>query len=417
MDWIARLQPRERERTGIERLKIGYNKVFGYYIEVSRAHSDRVPEDYTRKQTLANAERYVTPELKEWESRVVTAEERIIALEARLYAELRESLVDQVRTIQGVAARVAKLDVHASLAEVADRQVYARPVLTSEFVLDIHGGRHPVVELQIAREDFIPNDVRLDENMFCMILTGPNMAGKSTVLRQVGLIALMAQIGSFVPASSARIGLCDRIFTRVGASDSLARGQSTFMVEMTETATILNSATERSLVLLDEIGRGTSTYDGVAIAWSVTEHLHETIGARTIFATHYHEMVELADTLGGVGAFNVAVREVGGDIVFLRRLEPGGSDRSYGVHVARLAGLPGGVIERARAILRRLEERPASEGMATVEGGAESQLGLFAVRQSRVLERLAETDPNALTPLESLNILSELKRLAETDEL
>ncbi len=415
VDWIAQLQPRERERTGIERLKIGYNKVFGYYIEVSRANSDRVPEDYTRKQTLANAERYVTPELKEWESRVVTAEDRIMALEARLYAELRESLVDQVSAIQGVAARVAELDVHACLADVADRHGYVRPVLTSDFVLDIRAGRHPVVELQIAREDFIPNDVSLDEDMFCMILTGPNMAGKSTVLRQVGLIALMAQIGSFVPAGSARVGLCDRIFTRVGASDSLARGQSTFMVEMTETATILNSATDRSLVLLDEIGRGTSTYDGVAIAWSVTEHLHEIIGARTIFATHYHEMVELADTLRGVGAFNVAVRESGGDIVFLRRLEPGGSDRSYGVHVARLAGLPGAVIERARAILRRLEERPASDGMPTVEGTAESQLGLFAARRSRVLERLGHTDPDAVTPLESLNILSELKRLAESD--
>ncbi|MEN8145072.1 MAG: DNA mismatch repair protein MutS [Gemmatimonadota bacterium] len=417
VDWIAQLQPRERERTGIERLKIGYNKVFGYYIEVSRANSDRVPEDYTRKQTLANAERYVTPELKEWEARVVTAEDGIMILEARLYAELRESLADHVSAIQGVAARVAKLDVHACLADVADRQGYVRPVITSDFILDIQGGRHPVVEEQIAREDFIPNDVRLDDDMFCMILTGPNMAGKSTVLRQVGLIALMAQIGSFVPASAARVGLCDRIFTRVGASDSLASGQSTFMVEMTETATILNSATDRSLVLLDEIGRGTSTYDGVAIAWSVTEHLHESICARTIFATHYHEMVELADVLRGVGAFNVAVRESGGDIVFLRRLEPGGSDRSYGVHVARLAGLPGAVIERARAILRRLEERPASEGMPTVQGDAESQLGLFAVRRSRVMERLGETDPDAVTPLESLNILSELKRLAETDEI
>ena len=280
---------------GIESLKIGYNKVFGYYIEVTRSNLARVPDRYIRKQTLSNAERYVTPELKEGEEKILDAETGIAALEARLFTALRESLESATARLQDTAERVARLDVHAALADVAERNGYVRPQMSTEFGLEIRAGRHPVVEQMIAREDFIPNDVALDHDAFAMILTGPNMAGKSTVLRQVGLIALMAQSGSFVPADSARLGICDRIFTRVGASDSLARGQSTFMVEMTETAAILSGATDRSLILLDEIGRGTSTYDGVAIAWAVTEFIHDRIGARTIFATHYHELVELAD--------------------------------------------------------------------------------------------------------------------------
>jgi len=412
VDWIARLQSSERERTGIETLKIGFNKVFGYFIEVTRSRLDQVPEEYIRKQTLTGAERYVTPELKEWERKVVGAEEKISELEARLFREFRERLADQVGRLQEVAARVATLDVVSGLAEVAVRCDYVRPEVTEEYDLDIRAGRHPVVERTIAREEFIPNDISLDRDLFLMVLTGPNMAGKSTVLRQVGLIALMAQIGSFVPANRARIGLCDRIFTRVGASDSLASGQSTFMVEMTETATILNGATERSLLLLDEIGRGTSTYDGVAIAWAVTEFVHDHLRARTVFATHYHELVELADKLSGVGAFNVTVRETAHDIVFLRRLEPGGCDRSYGVHVARLAGLPEEVTDRARHILHELEGGAAGSRLAYLLPGA-GQLSLFESPPSPVLEELAALDPEAITPLEALNELAHLKRMAE----
>ncbi len=414
VDWIAGLQRKERERTGIDSLKIGFNKVFGYYIEVTRANLARVPERFQRKQTLTNAERYVTPELKEWEEKVVGAEERIAELESRLYRELRESLAAGVGRLQKTASRVAELDVAAGLADVAERNGYVRPELTAEYGLEIRAGRHPVVERMSTREEFIPNDVTLDEGTFVMVVTGPNMAGKSTVLRQVGLIVLMAQTGSFVPADRARIGICDRIFTRVGASDSLARGQSTFMVEMTETATILNGATERSLILLDEIGRGTSTYDGVAIAWAVTEFIHDRLSARTIFATHFHELVELADILPGVGAFNVAVRETGDEIVFLRRLEPGGCDRSYGVHVARLAGIPREVLDRALTVLHELEDGPGGGSRLSHLGDRErGQLSLFELRPSRVHERLAELDPNGMTPLDSLVVLAELKRLAE----
>ncbi len=416
VEWIAGLQQAERQRTGIESLKIGYNRVFGYYIEVTRPNLARVPEHYQRKQTLANAERFVTSELKEWEEKVVGAEGRIAELESRLFRELREELGRHVVRLQDSAARIAELDVHTSLADVASLNGYARPGLTTEFGLEIRSGRHPVVERLISREDFIPNDVVLDEQSFIMVLTGPNMAGKSTVLRQVGLTVLMAQIGSFVPAASARIGLCDRIFTRVGASDSLARGQSTFMVEMIETAAILNGASERSLVLLDEIGRGTSTYDGVAIAWAVTEYVHDRIGARTIFATHYHELVELADILDGVTAWNVAVRETGDDIVFLRRLEPGGCDRSYGVHVARLAGVPVEVIERAHTVLHELEEGPGGGSrLSHLADRERGQLSLFELRPSRVHERLGGLDPEHLTPLDALVALSELKRMAEED--
>ena len=414
VDWIANLQATERRDTGIDSLKIGYNKVFGYYIEVTRSNLDRVPERYDRKQTLANAERFITPELKEWEAKVFDAEVRIAETEAALFRSLREELSLQVARIQETADRVAELDVHASFAEGAERNGYVRPEITDEFGLEIMAGRHPVVERRIAREEFIPNDIRLDRDGFVMILTGPNMAGKSTFLRQVGLIALMAQVGSFVPAERARIGLCDRIFTRVGASDSLARGQSTFMVEMTETATILNGATDRSLVLLDEIGRGTSTYDGVAIAWAVTEYIHENVGARTVFATHYHELVELADSLPGVDAWNVAVRETGEDIVFLRRLEPGGCDRSYGVHVARLAGVPRTVIDRAFEVLHELEEGPdGGTRLAHLVDRERNQLSLFAAPDPVLAEKISGVDVNRLTPLEALLLVSELKKIVE----
>ncbi len=418
VDWIAGMQVRERERTGIDSLKVGFNKVFGYYIEVTKAKTDRVPADYVRKQTLTNAERYLTPELKEWEAKVVDAEEEIAILEARLFQSLRDEVASDVPRIQDTASRIAALDVLASLAEVADRNEYVRPQLTDEPGLEIRAGRHPVVEQTAERESFIPNDVVLDETLRVMIVTGPNMAGKSTVLRQVGLIALMAQIGSFVPAARARIGVCDRVFTRVGASDNLAAGMSTFMVEMTETATILNSATRNSLVLLDEIGRGTSTYDGVSIAWAVTERLHE-VGARTIFATHYHELVSLEDQLEGVGAFNVAVRESGNEIVFLHRLQPGGSDRSYGVHVARLAGLPPEVVGRAGQILRELENGPHGIGgrEARVAERSRDQLSLFvAAPPSPALERLAELDLDRMTPLEALSTLAELRAMTPTGE-
>ena len=417
IEWIAALQQTERVRTGIQSLKIGFNRVFGYYIEVTKSKLAKVPDTYTRKQTLANAERYFTPELKEWEEKVTAADEGIAELEAELYGALRRRLLDHVGRVQGTAERIAELDVLASLAEVAARNDYCRPEVSEAFELEICGGRHPVVEQLLNREEFIPNDVRLDRDMFIMVLTGPNMAGKSTVLRQVGLTVLMAQIGSFVPADSARIGIADRVFTRVGASDSLATGQSTFMVEMTETATILNSATERSLILLDEIGRGTSTYDGLSIAWAVTEYVHERLGARAVCATHYHELVELADLLPGVGAFNVAVRESAGQVVFLRRLEPGGCDRSYGVHVAQLAGLPSEVVERANQILWELEGGATDGGtrLSHLSSGARGQLSLFERSHSAALDYLEQLDPEQLTPIEALNALDRLRALRQLE--
>ncbi|HSM36859.1 MAG TPA: DNA mismatch repair protein MutS [Longimicrobiales bacterium] len=415
-DFIAALQARERERTGIASLKVGFNKVFGYYLEVTKANLGRVPEDYQRKQTLANAERYVTSELKELESRILGAEDRIASLEARLFAELREGLAADIGRIQDTAERIATVDVLAGLARAAERRGYAKPQVHTGYALEIRAGRHPVVETMIPRDEFIPNDVTLDETARVMILTGPNMAGKSTLLRQVGLIQLLAQIGSWVPAASARLGICDRIFTRVGASDNLARGQSTFMVEMQETAAILNGASERSLVLLDEIGRGTATYDGVSIAWAVTEHIHDNVGAKTVFATHYHELTQLADQLPGVVNANVSVREVGEEIVFLRRLEPGGADRSYGIQVGRLAGLPDDVVARARAILRELEgtHSAGGEGLGrAAEGGsAASQLGLFQAAEAPLTEKLRGLDLDHTTPLDALLILAELRDIA-----
>ncbi|HUF50147.1 MAG TPA: DNA mismatch repair protein MutS [Longimicrobiales bacterium] len=414
-DYIARLQTRERERTGIPSLKDGYNKVFGYYLEITRANMERAPADYERKQTLANAERYVTPELKEWESKVLDAEDRILTLESRLFGDVRRDIAQRMTRLQSSAERVAHVDVLTALAQLAERSSYARPEVHTGYDLEIREGRHPVVERMMPREEFIPNDVVLNDDGRIMILTGPNMAGKSTLLRQVGLIQLLAQIGSFVPARRARLPVCDRIFTRVGASDNLVRGQSTFMVEMHETAAILHAATRASLVLLDEIGRGTATYDGVSIAWAVTEHLHESIGAKTIFATHYHELTQLADLLDALINCNVAVREVGHDIIFLHHLQPGGADRSYGIDVGRLAGLPVSVVARAREILRELEGAHSGGGAGLGRFGAgappasREQLSLFAPAEHPIVDRVRRTNVNALSPLQALNLLAELQ--------
>jgi DNA mismatch repair protein MutS len=418
VEWIAELQGRERERTGIASLKVGYNKVFGYYIEVTKPNLGKVPDDYQRKQTLTNAERFVTPELKEWEAKVLSADERIGELEQALFREVRDAVAEEVARLQDLAGRVALVDVFSALAYVGDRNGYVRPRVDGEDRLEVRGGRHPVVERMMPREQFVPNDIRLDRAERVIILTGPNMAGKSTILRQVGLITLMAQMGSFVPADAAEIGVVDRIFTRVGASDNLAQGQSTFMVEMIETAAILNGATERSLVLLDEIGRGTSTYDGVSIAWAVTEHIHDRIGAKTMFATHYHELTQIADLLPAAAAWNVAVKEVGDEIVFLRRLERGGTDRSYGVQVARLAGLPHEVIERARQVLSDLEGTDRGSGMLGRRGRLPDsadrwQLSLFQAPESPLIERLRSVNPEDMTPVEALVLLAELKRQLE----
>jgi DNA mismatch repair protein MutS len=417
VDWIARLQAQERQRTGIASLKVGFNKVFGYYLEVTRANLDRVPDDYQRRQTLSNAERYATPELKEWESKVLGAEERILLLEASIFESVRREVAAFVPQVQALAAEVAAVDVLACFAEVAVRNDYVRPEVDDGDRLLIRGGRHPVVETTMAREHFIPNDIDLGADDRVVILTGPNMAGKSTVLRQVGLIVLLAQIGSFVPARSARVGIADRIYTRVGASDNLVRGRSTFMMEMTETAAILNGATERSLVLLDEIGRGTSTWDGLSVATAVTEHLHDQIGAKTIFATHYHELTELAQRLDGVTNYSVAVKEEGESIVFLRSLVRGGADRSYGVEVARLAGLPPEVIRRARELLSLLEregESPRGPLRRVARDHGPMQLGLFPASPHPVVERLQKLDPECITPLQALNLLAELAQQARS---
>jgi len=414
-DAIARIQAAERERTGIASLKVGYNKVFGYYIEITNANREHVPADYQRRQTLAGAERYVTPELKEYEEKVLTAGERIELRERALFESLRARAGAAIGRLQCAAAILAQLDVLASLAEVAAREGYARPEVSDAFALDITGGRHPVVERMMPRDKFIPNDVSLTDDARMIILTGPNMAGKSTILRQIGLIVLMAQIGSFVPATRARIGIVDRVFTRVGASDNLVRGQSTFMVEMSETSAILHTATTRSLVLLDEIGRGTSTYDGVSIAWAVSEHLHDAIGCKTVFATHYHELTQLAEERSAVRNYTVAVREVGDEVLFLHTLVAGGADRSYGIEVGRLAGLPRAVVTRARALLKILEaeHRVVSPGAAPREEGAAEQLALFASAPHPVVERLRMLDLDNLTPLQALQLLAELQGEAD----
>jgi DNA mismatch repair protein MutS len=422
-DAIARIQSEERERTGISSLKVGFNKVFGYYIEVTNPNLHLVPTEYQRRQTITSGERFVTTALKEYEEKVLTAAESIETRERDLFEKIRTIAGKEIARLQQIGRAIAELDVLSTLAEVAAREGYVRPTISDDFALEIVAGRHPVVERMMPRDKFIPNDLTLVDDARMIILTGPNMAGKSTVLRQIGLIALMAQIGSFVPASAARVGVIDRIFTRVGASDNLVRGQSTFMVEMSETSSILHTATARSLVLLDEIGRGTATYDGLSIAWAVTEHLHERVGCKTVFATHYHELTQLADDLAALRNYNVAVRDAGDQILFLHRLQPGGADRSYGIEVGRLAGLPSGVIVRAREILRVLEgEHLAGTRDASATRGAQGvgelrrsianvaaadQLGLFTTPHPMV-ERLASLDVNVITPIDALTILARL---------
>ena len=355
-EWIAELQKREIERTGIPSLKVRFNNVFGYFIEVTRTHLDKVPPEYHRKQTIANGERYITDELKDMEGKVLGAVERAVKLEHDLFLQLREAVVAQMQPIQQTAAALAQLDVLAAFAKVARHHDYCRPVMGDQGILKIEAGRHPVLEQAVQEERFVPNDVSLEGSRQIALITGPNMAGKSTYIRQVALLTLLAHTGSFVPATAARIDLVDRIFTRIGASDDLARGQSTFMVEMSETANILHHATRRSLVILDEIGRGTSTFDGLSLAWAIVEHLHNQLGAKTLFATHYHELTELGGRLERVFNCNVAVREYNDQIVFLRQIIDGAADQSYGIQVARLAGLPGEVLGRAREILGNLEE-------------------------------------------------------------
>ncbi len=413
-DAIARIQAAERDRTGISSLKVGFNKVFGYYIEVTKSNLHLVPSDYQRRQTITNGERFVTPALKEYEEKILSAAERIEARERELFEAVRTAAGCEIARLQAVSRHIAELDVLSSLADVAAREGYVAPELTDDFALEIMAGRHPVVERMMERDKFIPNDLRLAADARIIILTGPNMAGKSTILRQVGLIVLMAQMGSFVPAASARIGIVDRVFTRVGATDNLVRGQSTFMVEMAETSAILHTATARSLVLLDEIGRGTSTYDGVSIAWAVSEYVHDRIGCKTIFATHYHELTQLAQELTALRNYNVAVREAGDQVLFLHKLVPGGADRSYGIEVGRLAGLPAAVLERARDVLKLLEgEQLASHLAPGVHAqrdarAAAEQLGLFVAAPHPVVERLKSLEVNSMTPLQALATLAQL---------
>ncbi len=413
LDWIAALQRHEIERTGIPNLKVGYNKVFGYYIEVSKAHTAKVPESYHRKQTLVNAERYITPELKSREEEIIHAQERMNSLEYDLFCALRESICREAGRIQATADAVASLDALLALADTAAARSYCKPMLDDSDRILVRDGRHPVVEDLMPQGKFVPNDTVLDPSeAFLQIVTGPNMAGKSTYLRQVALITLMAQMGSFVPAAEAHIGVVDRIFTRVGASDNLVRGESTFMVEMIESAAILNTATARSLIVLDEIGRGTSTFDGISIAWSVAEYIHEHIRAKTLFATHYHELTELARKLDRVKNLNVAVREWSGKVIFLYRIVEGGADHSYGIQVAKLAGLPKAVIERAHEILEALESG------STAQIGLPQQLQLFGPTTAEPKPSQAETElrrinPDELTPREAQELLYHLKNLAE----
>jgi len=422
--WMARFQAEESERTGISGLKIGFNSVFGYFIEVPRAQADKAPEHYVRKQTIKSAERYITPDLKEFESKVLEAEERSREMEYGLFDGLRAEVAAEVRRILDTARALARVDALASLAQVAATGRYVAPTVDDGGLIEIEDGRHPVIETLPDSETFVPNDSRLDdgENVVT-VLTGPNMSGKSTYIRQTALITLMAQIGSFVPASKARIGVVDRIFTRIGSADDIGRGASTFMVEMIEIANILNNATARSLVVLDEVGRGTSTFDGLALAWAIVEHLHDEIGARTLFATHYHQLTDLASRLRGVANKSVAVREWEDSIVFLHKIVEGGTDRSYGIHVARLAGVPRALLERARKILRDVEEdaedlapRIAQRGGAPAETAGDRQLSLFGAPPSRVEAELAELQLDTLTPLQALNELQRLRDLLPDDD-
>ncbi|MFZ0951009.1 MAG: DNA mismatch repair protein MutS [Candidatus Sulfotelmatobacter sp.] len=426
---LAQIEQRERGRTGISSLKVKFNSIFGYYIEVSKPNLHLVPQDYERKQTLVNAERFTTPELKEYEAKILDAQEKIVEIERRLFTELRTAIASEARRIRQTALALAEVDVLASLAHIAALRNYCRPQFISSTGtattagnsgdLEIVEGRHPVIEQQEmagGSERFVPNDLYLNASTHTiLLLTGPNMGGKSTYLRQTALIVILAQMGSFVPARSARLSVVDRVFTRIGASDNLARGRSTFMVEMTETAAILHTATARSLILLDEVGRGTSTYDGLAIAWAAIEYLHARVRAKTLFATHYFELTELAEQLAGVKNYHVSVKETGGGIVFLRKVEPGAADRSYGIEVAKLAGLPNEVITRAREVLAEHEsvERLATDHLSPGATPPPTQLTIFTPLSQPVLEKLREVDLNRLTPLEALNLLAELKRQIE----
>ena len=414
--YLAELEQRERERTGVKSLRVGYNRVFGYYIEVSRANQAAVPADYVRKQTLSDAERFYTPELKEYESLVLTASERIAELEAEVYRQVCEQVGVYSAVVLENAQAIAAIDVANSLAEVAAKRAYVRPTLDDGVRIDIRGGRHPIIEARLEQGAFVPNDTSLsNEDAQLIILTGPNMSGKSTYLRQVALIVLLAQMGSFVPAESARIGLVDRIFTRVGAQEDLASGQSTFMVEMIETASILHHATSRSLLVLDEIGRGTSTYDGVSIAWAIAEYIHNhpSLGAKTVFATHYHELVQLAEHLPRVRNYNVVVDEEKGKVRLLHRIAPGGADKSYGIHVARLAGLPRAVVNRAESVLDRLEaSAPGHERMGNAaRNEAAAQLSLFGV-DNGLVDEMVNLDVDSLTPLEAIAMLYTMRERA-----
>jgi DNA mismatch repair protein MutS len=423
---LAQIEQRERGRTGIGSLKVKFNSIFGYYIEVSKPNLHLVPQDYERKQTLVGAERFTTPELKEYEAKILDAQEKIVEIERRLFTELRTAIASEAKRIRQTALALAEVDVLTSLAHIAALRNYCRPQFISSVSgssvegdtgeLEIVEGRHPVIEQQEmagGSERFVPNDLYLNASTHTiLLLTGPNMGGKSTYLRQTALIVVLAQMGSFVPARSARLGVVDRVFTRIGASDNLARGRSTFMVEMTETAAILHTATARSLILLDEVGRGTSTYDGLAIAWAAIEYLHARVRAKTLFATHYFELTELAEQLSGVKNYHVSVKETGGGIVFLRKVEPGAADRSYGIEVAKLAGLPNEVITRAREVLAEHEsaERQLTEHLSPGAAPPATQLTIFTPLSQPVLEKLREVDLNRLTPLEALNLLAELKK-------
>jgi DNA mismatch repair protein MutS len=435
--YLAQVETRERERTGIGSLKVKFNSIFGYYIEISKANLHLSPADYERKQTLVNAERFTTPELKEYESKILDAQEKIVEIERRLFAELRSAIAAEAKRIRQTALALAEVDVLGCLAHIAALRNYCRPHFDAAEKgedggdLEIVEGRHPVIELQeqaAGSDRFVPNDLFLDSpphnaqqnipRQNIIVLTGPNMGGKSTYLRQAALIVIMAQMGSFVPARAVRLGIVDRVFTRIGASDNVARGRSTFMVEMTETAAILHTATARSLILLDEVGRGTSTYDGLAIAWAAIEYLHARVRAKTLFATHYFELTELAEQLSGVKNYHVSVKETGGSVVFLRRVEPGAADRSYGIEVAKLAGLPNEVVVRAREVLAEHEssEHRLSDHLtpgSSTEPERPTQLTIFTPLSQPVLEKLREVDLNRLTPLEALNLLAELKRQIE----
>lgn len=428
-EWLAKLENDEREKTGIKNLRIKYNKVFGYYLEVTNSYKDMVPDYYTRKQTLANAERYITPELKELEDMILGAEDKLYALEYELYSEVRDTIAGEIERIQKTAKAVAALDAFASLAVVAERNNYTRPKINEKGIIDIKEGRHPVVERMIPNDMFIANDTYLDDKKHRIsIITGPNMAGKSTYMRQTALIALMAQIGSFVPAKSANIGLSDRIFTRVGASDDLASGQSTFMVEMTEVANILRNATSKSLLILDEIGRGTSTFDGLSIAWAVVEYISDSrlLGAKTLFATHYHELTELEGKISNVNNYCIAVKEKGDDIVFLRKIVKGGADKSYGIQVAKLAGVPDLVIERAKEIVEELSDEDVTAKVSEIAVRERNekkkpkakkydevdiaQMSLFdTVKDDDVLEELKNLDVGNMTPIDALNTIYRLQ--------